>query len=44
MVENMPTKIADFRYAKSTVNSIAFGTFQVVLSNGMASPLMKAEN
>ncbi len=44
MGENMPTKIADFRHAKSTQNMHAFGTFQVVLSNGMASPLMKAEN
>ena len=27
MVENMPTKIADFRHAKSTSDSRAFGAF-----------------
>jgi hypothetical protein len=44
MVGNMPTKITDFRHAKSTADKNYFGAFQVVLSNGMASPLMKAES
>jgi hypothetical protein len=44
MGENMPTKIADFRYATSTSDRNYFGAVQVVLSNGIASPLMKAGN
>jgi hypothetical protein len=43
MVENMPTKIADFRHSKSTTNSKFFGAFQVALSNGMASPEMQGK-
>jgi hypothetical protein len=38
----MPTKIAEFSYAKS-FDGVFFGAIQVVLSNGMESPVMKAK-
>ena len=44
MFANMPTKIIEFRHATSSSERKLFGAFQVVLSNGMASPVMKAEN
>jgi hypothetical protein len=44
MVQNMPTKIIDFKYKESTAVSRYFGGFQVVLSNGIASPVMKAKS
>jgi hypothetical protein len=44
MVKNMPKKIADFRHKTSTTEKDFFGAFQVVLSNGMASPVVKAIN
>ena len=46
MVKNIPTKITDFKYTTSTHSwyTHCFGAFQVVLSNGMASPVMKATN
>jgi hypothetical protein len=43
-MQNMPTSIIDFRYKKSTTLSIRFGAFQVVLSNGIASPVMKGKS
>jgi hypothetical protein len=44
MVKNMPKKIADFRHKTYTNDSRFFGAFQVVLSNGMASPVFKGGN
>jgi hypothetical protein len=44
MVQNMPTKIIDFKHKTSTWNSGCFGAFQVVLSNGIASPVMKGKS
>jgi hypothetical protein len=46
MLKNITTKITDFRHTKSTCSGYThcFGAFQVVLSNGMASPVMKAKN
>jgi hypothetical protein len=44
MVKNMPKKIADFRHKTCTSDKNYFGAFQVVLSNGMASPVFKAGN
>ncbi len=44
MVKNMPKKIADFRHKTYTNNSRYFGAFQVVLSNGMASPVFKGDD
>jgi hypothetical protein len=41
MVKNIPRKIADFRHKTSTTYKDLFGAFQVVLSNGMASPVFK---
>ena len=39
MVNNIPKKIKDLKYKKSTTNGIRFGAFQVILSNGMVSPV-----
>ncbi len=46
MVQNMPTKIIDFRHKTSTNSAYSdfFGAFQVVLSNGIASPVMKGKS
>ena len=44
MVKNIPRKIADFRHKTSTTYKDLFGAFQVVLSNGMASPVFKGED
>ncbi len=44
MVKNMPKKIEDFRHKTCTSDTNYFGAFQVVLSNGMASPVFKGED
>ncbi len=44
MVQNMPTKIIDFKHKTNTGFSSCFGAFQVVLSNGIASPVMKGKS
>jgi hypothetical protein len=46
MLKNMPTKITDLKHTTSTTSlyTHCFGAFQVVLSNGMASPVMKTKN
>ena len=38
MVKNIPNKIKDLKHKKST-NPDYFGAFQVILSNGMSSPV-----
>ena len=43
MVKNIPTKIQVLRY-KSRDDGNWFGAFQVILSNGMSSPVFKANN
>ena len=35
MLKNVPTKITDLKYQKSTADSTCFGAFQVTLSNGI---------
>jgi hypothetical protein len=44
MNKNMPKKIAEFRHKTSTTDKHCFGAFQIVLSNGMASPVYKGED
>ncbi len=44
MLKNMPKMIADFRYKTSTSDKNFFGAFQVVLSNGIASPVFKGND
>ncbi len=44
MANNLPTNIRDLKYQKSTKNSSFFGAFQVILSNGVVSPLFKAHS
>ena len=39
MANNVPKKIKDLKYKKSTTNGNYFGAFQVILSNGMSSPV-----
>ena len=41
MAKNMPNKIKDLKHKKST-NPNYFGAFQVILSNGMSSPVFTA--
>ena len=42
MVKNIPTKIQVLKHKKSTKNSNLFGAFQVILSNGISSPVFTA--
>jgi hypothetical protein len=42
MANNLPTNLRDLKYQKSTINGKFFGAFQVILSNGVASPVFKA--
>ena len=43
MAKNIPTGIRDLKYCKSTyLSGRFFGAFQVILSNGMTSPVFNA--
>jgi hypothetical protein len=42
MITNIPTKIIDLNHQKSTTDSGLFGAFQVILSNGISSPVFNA--
>ena len=42
MVKNIPTKIQVLKHKKSTSNGRYFGAFQVILSNGISSPVFTA--
>ena len=44
MADNLPTNLRDLKYQSSAYNSNYFGAFQVILSNGMASPVFKANS
>jgi hypothetical protein len=44
MADNLPTNLRDFKYQRSTVDSRFFGAFQVILSNGVESPIFKAHS
>ena len=44
MANNLPTNLKDLKYQSSAYNSNYFGAFQVILSNGMASPVFKANS
>jgi|LakMenEpi03Aug12_release.lakeMendotaPanAssembly.Ray.scaffolds.fasta_scaffold754047_1 hypothetical protein len=44
MANNIPTKIKEFLLRSSTADSNYFGAFQVILSNGVASPVFNAAN
>ena len=37
---NIPIKIKDLKYQESTEDSKLFGAFQVILSNGISSPVL----
>ena len=43
MANNFPTKIKDLKY-KSDTGLKGFGAFQVILSNGMSSPVFNADS
>ncbi len=42
MANNLPTNLRDLKYQKGTFDDRIFGAFQVILSNGVASPVFKA--
>jgi hypothetical protein len=42
MADNLPTNLRDLKYQKSTCDCDVFGAFQVILSNGVSSPVFKA--
>ncbi len=42
MANNLPTNLRDLKYQKSIHDKRFFGAFQVILSNGVASPVFKA--
>jgi hypothetical protein len=44
MANNVPTQIIDLKYRKSYINGNFFGAFQVILSNGISSPVFSADN
>jgi hypothetical protein len=44
MANNVPTKMKEFLLRSSTADSNYFGAFQVILSNGVASPVFNAAN
>ncbi len=44
MANSIPFKMIGLKYKKSTTNTNRFGAFQVILSNGMSSPVFNSKN
>ena len=44
MANSIPFKMIGLKYQKSTTHSKFFGAFQVILSNGMSSPVFNSKN
>jgi hypothetical protein len=44
MANSLPTNLRDIKYQKSSCNSNFFGAFQIILSNGVASPVFIARS
>ena len=43
MAKNIPSKIKDLKHKRSNFHTACFGAFQVILSNGISSPVFNAE-
>lgn len=44
MANNAPTKVKEFLLRSSTADTNYFGAFQVILNNGVSSPVFNAIN
>jgi hypothetical protein len=44
MVKNIPIKFQDLRYKNSSSHTNLFGAFQVILSNGISSPVFNSKS